>query len=121
MAGCKFLFPFEMRRRYFYCTAFGLGRALHHMQQLNAAETGGSGGLGADHRELRVGRLQRQKVRRAEREREREGEIEELRPGGGEGLPSSPLIPLIELSSLFPRLTSASCPPSPPPPPPRAL
>lgn len=64
VGGCKFLFPFEMRRRYFYCTAFGLGRALHHMQMLNAAETGGAAALGtSDSRELRVGRLQRQKVR----------------------------------------------------------
>jgi E3 ubiquitin-protein ligase TRIP12 len=34
----KHLFPFEVRRRYFNCTAFGLGRALQHMQALNAAE-----------------------------------------------------------------------------------
>lgn len=53
-------------RRYFYCTAFGLGRALHHMQQLNAAESGGAQTLvDRDSRgiELRIGRLQRQKVR----------------------------------------------------------
>lgn len=62
VGSCKFLFPFEMRRRYFYCTAFGLGRALHHMQQLNAAESGGAAGVDPG-RELRVGRLQRQKVR----------------------------------------------------------
>ena len=52
--------------RYFYCTAFGLGRALHHMQQLNAAESGGAQTLvDRDSRgiELRIGRLQRQKVR----------------------------------------------------------
>ena len=69
---CKFLFPFEARRRYFYSTAFGLSRALNHMQQLNASEsTGGAGGarggqghIDRDGRvELRIGRLQRQKVR----------------------------------------------------------
>ncbi|GLI65665.1 hypothetical protein VaNZ11_009269, partial [Volvox africanus] len=67
-APCRFLFPFEIRKRYFYCTAFGLGRALQHMQQLHTAEAGGGPGTGhgaadRDGRELRVGRLQRQKVR----------------------------------------------------------
>lgn len=66
-APCRFLFPFEIRKRYFYCTAFGLGRALQHMQQLHTAEAGGAhgaghGGADRDGRELRVGRLQRQKV-----------------------------------------------------------
>jgi E3 ubiquitin-protein ligase TRIP12 len=62
VASCRFLFPFEVRRRYFYSTAFGLGRALHHMNQQQAAE-GGGGALERDGRELRIGRLQRQKVR----------------------------------------------------------
>lgn len=53
------LFP----HRYFYSTAFGLGRALHHMQQLNAVESGGAAATLDPGRELRVGRLQRQKVR----------------------------------------------------------
>eukprot|EP00798_Chlamydomonas_sp_ICE-L_P007521 gene7521-668_t len=57
---CKFLFPLEVRRRFFYSTALGMGRALQHMQQLHAAEVGGAP---AADRELRVGRLQRQKVR----------------------------------------------------------
>ncbi|GAX77476.1 hypothetical protein CEUSTIGMA_g4920.t1 [Chlamydomonas eustigma] len=61
VSTAKFLFPFEIRRRYFYCTAFGLGRALHHMQLLHAAESGGAPVV--DHANLRVGRLQRQKVR----------------------------------------------------------
>ena len=43
---CRHLFPFEMRRRYFYSTAFGLNRALQHMHALHAAELGGSGGAG---------------------------------------------------------------------------
>lgn len=30
---CRHLLPFEIRRRYFYCTALGLGRALHHIQE----------------------------------------------------------------------------------------
>ena len=29
--SCKFLFPFDMRRRFFYCTAFGPDRALQHL------------------------------------------------------------------------------------------
>jgi E3 ubiquitin-protein ligase TRIP12 len=62
VVSCKFLFPFEVRRRYFYSTAFGLGRALQHMHQQQAAE-GVGGALERDGRELRIGRLQRQKVR----------------------------------------------------------
>lgn len=62
VVSCRFLFPFEVRRRYFYSTAFGLGRALHHMHQQQAAE-GLGGALERDGRELRIGRLQRQKVR----------------------------------------------------------
>mmetsp|Transcript_11522 Transcript_11522/g.28178 ORF Transcript_11522/g.28178 Transcript_11522/m.28178 type:complete len:2013 (-) Transcript_11522:941-6979(-) len=63
--SCKHLFPFEVRRRYFYCTAFGLGRTLQHMQAMHAAELGGApGAADRDGRDgLRVGRLQRQKVR----------------------------------------------------------
>ncbi|KAJ9527361.1 hypothetical protein QJQ45_025630 [Haematococcus lacustris] len=65
VASSRHLFPFEVRRRYFYCTAFGLGRALQHMQALNAAEVGGGAGgaVDRDARGLRIGRLQRQKVR----------------------------------------------------------
>ncbi|KAL0044182.1 hypothetical protein WJX82_003026 [Trebouxia sp. C0006] len=61
--SCKFLFPFDIRRRYFYCTAFGLARALHHLQQLQNAEGGGAPNVDREARELRVGRLTRQKVR----------------------------------------------------------
>ncbi|KAL3152604.1 hypothetical protein ABBQ32_001622 [Trebouxia sp. C0010 RCD-2024] len=61
--ACKFLFPFDIRRRYFYCTAFGLARALHHLQQLQNIEGGGATNVDRDVRELRVGRLTRQKVR----------------------------------------------------------
>ncbi|KAL0023887.1 hypothetical protein WJX79_004926 [Trebouxia sp. C0005] len=60
---CKFLFPFDIRRRYFYCTAFGLARALHHLQQLQNAEGGAAPNVDREARELRVGRLTRQKVR----------------------------------------------------------
>ena len=56
----KFLFPFDLRRRYFYCTASGLARALHHLQQQQAAE--GAASTSSDSRELRVGRIQRSKV-----------------------------------------------------------
>ncbi|GER35888.1 E3 ubiquitin-protein ligase UPL3 [Striga asiatica] len=52
--ACPFLFPFETRRQYFYSTAFGLSRALYRLQQQQQ---------GSDGREVRVGRLQRQKVR----------------------------------------------------------
>ncbi|OIV99549.1 hypothetical protein TanjilG_17359 [Lupinus angustifolius] len=57
--ACPFLFPFETRRQYFYSTAFGLSRALHRLQQQEGADGHGS----TNEREVRVGRLQRQKVR----------------------------------------------------------
>ncbi|KAK3028482.1 hypothetical protein RJ639_040051 [Escallonia herrerae] len=57
--SCPFLFPFETRRQYFYSTAFGLSRALHRLQQQQGADGHGS----TNEREVRVGRLQRQKVR----------------------------------------------------------
>ncbi|KAL6629350.1 hypothetical protein ACP70R_029115 [Stipagrostis hirtigluma subsp. patula] len=56
--ACPFLFPFETRRQYFYSTAFGLSRALNRLQQ-QQGESNSSGG----EREVRFGRLQRQKVR----------------------------------------------------------
>ncbi|KAJ3679918.1 hypothetical protein LUZ60_016196 [Juncus effusus] len=55
--SCPFLFPFETRRQYFYSTAFGLSRALHRLQQQQGSDNTSS------EREVRVGRLQRQKVR----------------------------------------------------------
>lgn len=67
--ACKFLFPFDIRRRYFYCTAFGLARALHHLQQLQNIEGGGATNVDRDVRELRVGRLTRQKVTSLEPEK----------------------------------------------------
>jgi len=60
---CKFLFPFDVRRRYFHCTAFGLSRTLQHVQQMHTAEGGVAPVADREGRELRVGRLQRQKVR----------------------------------------------------------
>ncbi|KAK1262233.1 E3 ubiquitin-protein ligase UPL3 [Acorus gramineus] len=57
--ACPFLFPFETRRQYFYSTAFGLSRALHRLQQ----QQGADGQSSTNEREVRVGRLQRQKVR----------------------------------------------------------
>ncbi|KAJ7967163.1 E3 ubiquitin-protein ligase UPL3-like [Quillaja saponaria] len=57
--ACPFLFPFETRRQYFYSTAFGLSRALYRLQQQQGADGHGP----ANEREVRVGRLQRQKVR----------------------------------------------------------
>lgn len=57
--ACPFIFPFEIRRQYFYSTAFGLSRALHRLQQQQNAENTSA----VNEREVRVGRLQRQKVR----------------------------------------------------------
>nr|GMC85326.1 E3 ubiquitin-protein ligase UPL3 [Ipomoea batatas] len=54
--ACPFLFPFETRRQYFYSTAFGLSRALYRLQQQGADGS-------TNEREVRFGRLQRQKVR----------------------------------------------------------
>ncbi|KAJ0969933.1 hypothetical protein J5N97_022810 [Dioscorea zingiberensis] len=56
--ACPFLFPFETRRQYFYSTAFGISRALHRLQQQQGTDS-----HSANEREVRVGRLQRQKVR----------------------------------------------------------
>lgn len=57
--ACPFLFSFETRRQYFHSTAFGLSRALQRLQQQQNVD-----GPSRNHdRELRVGRLQRQKVR----------------------------------------------------------
>eukprot|EP00252_Welwitschia_mirabilis_P013075 TRINITY_DN288_c0_g1_i1.p1 TRINITY_DN288_c0_g1~~TRINITY_DN288_c0_g1_i1.p1 ORF type:complete len:1842 (-),score=375.52 TRINITY_DN288_c0_g1_i1:355-5880(-) len=57
--ACPFLFPFETRRQYFHSTAFGLSRALQRLQQQQNADSSNP----TNERELRVGRLQRQKVR----------------------------------------------------------
>ncbi|KAL1190209.1 E3 ubiquitin-protein ligase UPL3 [Cardamine amara subsp. amara] len=57
--ACPFLFPFQTRRQYFYSTAFGLSRALNRLQQQQGADGSGS----TNDREMRIGRLQRQKVR----------------------------------------------------------
>ncbi|KAK4424057.1 E3 ubiquitin-protein ligase UPL3 [Sesamum alatum] len=57
--ACPFLFPFETRRQYFYSTAFGLSRALNRLQQQQGADGQGS----MSEREVRIGRLLRQKVR----------------------------------------------------------
>ncbi|XP_068646801.1 E3 ubiquitin-protein ligase UPL3-like [Aristolochia californica] len=57
--ACPFIFPFETRRQYFYSTAFGLSRALHRLQQQQGSDNPSS----TSDRAVRVGRLQRQKVR----------------------------------------------------------
>jgi E3 ubiquitin-protein ligase TRIP12 len=56
--SCPFLFPFETRRQYFHSTAFGLSRALNRLQH----QQGDNQNSGSE-REVRFGRLQRQKVR----------------------------------------------------------
>lgn len=57
--ACPFLFPFEIRRQYFHSASFGLLRALQHLQQQQSAENPNA----TSEQGLRVGRLQRQKVR----------------------------------------------------------
>ncbi|XP_068639280.1 E3 ubiquitin-protein ligase UPL3-like [Aristolochia californica] len=57
--ACPFIFPFETRRQYFYSTAFGLSRALHRLQQQQGSDNPSS----TRDREVRLGRLDRQKVR----------------------------------------------------------
>ncbi|CAA6673508.1 unnamed protein product [Spirodela intermedia] len=58
--ACPFLFPFEVRRQYFYSTALGPARALRRLQQQRSAD----GHSSAGERDLvAVDRLQRQKVR----------------------------------------------------------
>lgn len=47
----SFLLPFDLRRRYLYCTAFGIGVALQHLQ-----------GAEREARESRLSRVPRQKV-----------------------------------------------------------
>jgi E3 ubiquitin-protein ligase TRIP12 len=61
--SARFLFPFEARRRFFHCTSFGLPRALHYLQQVHAAEHGPSNAADREAAgNLRIGRVQRQKV-----------------------------------------------------------
>jgi len=57
--ACPFLFPFETRRQYFYSASFGLSRALQRLQQQQSAENSNLN----NNLEVRVGRVQRQKVR----------------------------------------------------------
>ncbi|XP_057827496.2 E3 ubiquitin-protein ligase UPL3 isoform X1 [Cryptomeria japonica] len=57
--ACPFLFPFEIRRQYFHSASFGSLRALQHLQQQQSAENPNA----TNEQGLRVGRLQRQKVR----------------------------------------------------------
>ena len=60
VGGARFLFPFELRRRWFFCTAFGMSRTLNYLQASHAAEGGSDGDRSG--RESRAGRLTRQKV-----------------------------------------------------------
>jgi E3 ubiquitin-protein ligase TRIP12 len=52
-----FLFPFDTRKLYFNCTSFGIARALQALQQHL------QGSNSARNTEIRIGRIQRQKVR----------------------------------------------------------
>ena len=61
--SARFLFPFDVRRRLFYCTAFGLARALLYLQQSHVAENGPGNAGDRDAGSLRLSRVQRQKVR----------------------------------------------------------
>ena len=58
--SCPWLFPFESRYKLFKCVAFSLSRTLHHLHGARSE----SGAVTTDGgREIRVGRLQRLKVR----------------------------------------------------------
>ena len=59
MYTCKFLFPFDIRRRFFYCTSSGLFRALQHLHQQHSSEGLSSS---SQDRDPRFGRIQRAKV-----------------------------------------------------------
>jgi len=61
--NARFLFPFDARRRLFYCTSFGLSRALFYLQQANVAENGPGNVADRETGSLRISRVQRQKVR----------------------------------------------------------
>ena len=61
----RYLFPFDVRRRLFYCTSFGLSRALFYLQQSHTAEHGPGNASDRDTGSLRISRVQRQKVRLA--------------------------------------------------------
>jgi E3 ubiquitin-protein ligase TRIP12 len=64
----RFLLPFETRRQHFYCTAFGIPRALLFLQQSQAAEQGPSSAAERDAASsFRAGRISRQKVRLSRR------------------------------------------------------
>lgn len=58
--ACPFLFPFEVRRQYFYSTALGPARALRRLQQQRSAD---GHGLAGERDMVVVDRLQRLKVR----------------------------------------------------------
>jgi E3 ubiquitin-protein ligase TRIP12 len=57
---CPWLFPFELRHKLFKCVSFSLSRTLHHLHG-NGSDSGAVTTDGG--REIRIGRLQRQKVR----------------------------------------------------------
>eukprot|EP00741_Cyanophora_paradoxa_P011200 tig00020554_g10820.t1 len=65
--GCPALFSLEARRAYLYSTAFGTSRALHHFQQQQQQHGAHAQPQGRERERdgdpLRLGRLQRQKVR----------------------------------------------------------
>lgn len=56
----SYLFPFALRRQYFQLTSLGISRALNLLQEQQ--DTAGERSMGGG-RDLRVGRVQRQKVR----------------------------------------------------------
>jgi hypothetical protein len=61
--GCPFLFPLEARELYTAVTAFGVSRALHAMQRLHPNASHSPAG------DVRIGRIQREKIRVGPRER----------------------------------------------------
>ena len=57
VAACPFLFPLHARHFYTAVTAFGISRALHAMQRLHPAPADAAAG------DVRIGRIQRDKIR----------------------------------------------------------
>jgi len=58
-----FLFPFETRQLYFYCTAFGSSRSIVWLQQQREAEQRGRSSARQDHQDYRIGRIKHERVK----------------------------------------------------------
>jgi len=61
--NCSFLFPFDCKRLFFYSTSFGIARALSTLQQRQDLIRQTNTSSNNERGDVRVGRIQRQKVR----------------------------------------------------------